>query len=74
MHLTMSDDLLIDYRSRVDSLTLTLKEQIRGAYFSGVPVARLALAFKMTRQNVYHHLGELTSVEKKIHKENKNKY
>jgi hypothetical protein len=65
------DELLTDYTKRVEDLTLTLKEQLRGAYLAGVSVSLLAKAFKMSRQNVYFHIGELTSVEKSIHNINK---
>lgn len=62
---------MTDYTKKVKDMTLTMKQQIRGAYLAGVPVDVLAKAFKVTRQNIYYHLGELTSVEKSIHKINK---
>lgn len=62
---------MTDYTKKVEDMTLTMKQQIRGAYLAGVPVDVLAKAFKVTRQNIYYHLGELTSVEKSIHKINK---
>lgn len=65
------DELMTDYTKKVKELTLTLKEQLRGAYLAGVSVSVLARAFKMSRQNVYFHIGELTSVEKSIHNINK---
>lgn len=65
------DELMTDYTKKVEDMTLTMKQQIRGAYLAGVPVDVLAKAFKVTRQNIYYHLGELTSVEKSIHKINK---
>lgn len=70
MYLTM-DELLTDYTKKIEQLTLTLKDQLRGAYLAGVSVSVLAKAFRMSRQNVYFHIGELTSVEKSIHKLNK---
>ena len=65
------DELLTDYTKKVEDMTLTMKQQMRGAYLAGVPVSVLAKAFKMTLQNVYYHIGELTDVEKSIHRLNK---
>lgn len=60
-----------DYKNKIKELTLTLKEELRGAYLAGLSVDLLSKAYKMSKQNIYFHIGQLTNVEKSIHKINK---